>query len=165
MKVMLKNAELQSLYHALKNNLTTVKGPKLIYAVTKNFGILQSNNRRLEQAIQDYPEFVEFQKEQLELIKQYAATKEDGSLKTQDLPNGQTGFEIPKTVVKEFNEKNDELREKYKKAIEEREQQAKEYEELLEQEVELDFHPITEDCFSHPELSGEVVGLLSVFVE
>lgn len=118
------------------NKLTGLTGVSFSYAVAKNLNILKPEIESLQEAVKFSPEFKEFDEKRIALAIKYAKKNEVGQPATE---NGAYILEDQEAFNKEFTP----LKEEYKEALDKREEQLKEYEELLKKETKLELHKIS----------------------
>jgi hypothetical protein len=108
------------------------------YAVSKNKRIAETEVKIVEEIRNSFkiPEGIhKFNDERLELCKSFANKDESGEPKVID-----SRFDISEEKKDEFETAISNLRENYKEDFDKQEQTNKEFQELLEEEIEIDFH-------------------------
>jgi len=120
---------LHNAIHALEGKVFNVK---FSYFIAKNKVAMRDEITALEEARKVSDEYKKYDTERATLAQQYSDKNEDGSAKIQG-----NSFVIT-TNAELFQEDLEGLRVKYKDAIEEYETMMKDFEELLNQEVEYD---------------------------
>ncbi len=131
---------------------------KFSYAVAKNIVLIKREVDVLSEAIKPDKEFMEYEKERLELCRVRARKAGDG----EPLLKG-NAFDIED--MEAFNKEFGVLREKYKEAIEHREEQVSGYNKMLEEEVEVKFHKIREEDFPEKISPSELMVMMPLLIE
>jgi hypothetical protein len=121
----MKNNELYQLAQGL-NAVKDLKGVQFAYAVLKNKKIVKDELDILSEAIKASPEFEEFDKKRVDIVKKFAEKDESGEAKVinQFVVTDNSALDAAITPLKE----------EYKKVIEKREKQIEEFNTLLESE-------------------------------
>ncbi len=129
-KINMKNRDVLDLHEAL----TTIEGRrfsvKFGYFVAKNKVVLKNEYSALDEARKASPEFTEFDTKRATLAADNADKDEQGQPKIEN-----NNFIIIEKF-EEFKKALDDLKEEYADAIKEQEQKIKDFEVLLEEEVE-----------------------------
>lgn len=133
----MKKSEALVLYRNL-NQLGGLTGVRFSYAIAKNVNLLKGEIESLDKAMEPAKEFMEFEKERVELVEKYAEKDENGKPKKEVAPNGSQQY-VMNTGEKKFQKEFDELKKKHKDAVEAREKQIEEYTKLLS--TDSDFVP------------------------
>ncbi len=138
----LKRVEVLKMFNVMKE-LTDKEDTFFIHAVIKNERLLDPEIKGIEESnktnVEGYEDYI---KERNGLILKYADLNEDGNVKIV----GQ-GFLLKEDLVDEGNKAFKELDEKYKDTLEKRIEEEKQFNELLEEEVEIELQQITLDHF------------------
>jgi len=129
------NNDLLNLYQAL-SNLKGLSGVKFCYGIVKNINLLKPEVEAIQKTIEPKEDFQKYEKERIELAQKHAKKKEDG---TPIIEGNRYVLENQKEFEKEFEK----LRNKHKKALEEREKQIKEYENLLKEEANIKLYKVS----------------------
>jgi hypothetical protein len=137
----MKNWELLNLYQVL-SSASDLRGVKFSYFVVKNLGLLEREIKNLSESVKASKEYAEFEDKRIDLAKKHAEKNEKGEPKTKE-ENGKNVFDIKN--IDKFNKEFDALKKKYSKALDEREKQIKEYNELIEQDNDITLHKIKLD--------------------
>jgi seryl-tRNA synthetase len=126
----MKKRDLLSLYNAL----TMVEGRqfsvKFSYFIAKNKVLLKNEITALEEARKPDPKFVEFDTKRATMAHDMADKDEKGQAKVEN-----NNFIIIEKV-NEFKKALDELKEKNSKVIKDQEQSIKDFEDILDEDVE-----------------------------
>ena len=127
-----KKKELFDLYNSLRA-VGNLSGPRFVYVVARNLAFLKDEVMSLQRAIKSDESFVAYEKERVELAKKHAL-KKDGQPVTYS-ENGLERFKIEDQ--KSFNIALEELKDKYKEAIDNKLKQEKDFEIMLDEEAEI----------------------------
>ena len=136
-ELLLLNQGLQKVLH--------LSGVKFAYAINRNLDILKPEMEALEKAAKPSEDYLKFDAERIELVEKYAEKDEKGKAKQVPMATNpqQTEYVIEEGKQKELDKEFGKLKEKHKEAIEAREKQVKEYNELLKTETtKLEFHKV-----------------------
>ena len=127
----MKNRDLLNLYKAL----TTIEGRRLTikfsYFVAKNKIALKNKLKIFESVKKPTPEFIEYDAKRAKLAYDFSDKTEDGKPKIEN-----NNFIIIERVD-EFKTEIDKIKKEYKDAIKDQEQKVKEFESVLDNEVEF----------------------------
>jgi len=133
----MKNKDIAKLISGI-NNVGSLKGVKFAYAMAKNRKKLDSELETLKEANKLSDEFIKQDEKRVELAKKFADKDEKGNPKTKEVPGGSSYlFNGSIEPSKEFEDALKDLRNTdsdYKKAVEDRESQEKEFTDLLNKE-------------------------------
>lgn len=113
-----------------------LKGVKFGYARAKNKKLILAELELLDASIKEPVKFSEYDKERVELCKKYCKKDEKGNPVIKD----QTYVGLKENI--KFMDELKKLQEDFKEVIDERNKQKQEYEKLLDEEIELNFHKI-----------------------
>ena len=128
----MKNKELLAIQARL--NSIEITNATIKCAVVKNKRLLEQEIKDLRVCLAPTKKWEAFQKEYVELVKKHAKKDEKGK------PIIENNFiYVDPSQMEEFNKELAELKEEHKEAHEERERQQKDYEDLLEKEVDPKF--------------------------
>jgi hypothetical protein len=125
------------LYRSL-NQLGSLQGVKFAYAVSRNIDLIKPELEALEKVSAPSKEYLEFEKTRVALVEKYAVKGEDGKF---IMKNNE--YEIPKEKQEELNTEFGKLREENKELFEARENQIKEYNDLLKEESKIELYKVT----------------------
>jgi antirestriction protein len=115
-----------------------LKGVKFAYILSKNKAVIEPELNAVREASKVADNFNEFEKERIELNEKYAVKDKDGKPVIKE-----ENYQISDKVA--FDKELNKLKEKHKEAIEERENQVKEVDELQKEEIELELREIPLD--------------------
>ena len=134
MKITKSRKEFINLYQML-GYLGELTGARFTYTISKNKEILKNVVEEIQKKAEMHDNYREYEKERVELNEKYTKRDKDGNPEVKD----------KNYVIKDkakFDEEVEKLKEKHKEAIEEREQQRKDVEELANKEITLDLKTI-----------------------
>ena len=134
MKITKRRKEFINLYQML-GYLGELTGARFTYTISKNKEILKNVVEEIQKKAEMHDNYREYEKERVELNEKYTKRDKDGNPEVKD----------KNYVIKDkakFDEEVEKLKEKHKEAIEEREQQRKDVEELANKEITLDLKTI-----------------------
>lgn len=134
MKITKSRKEFINLYQML-GYLGELTGARFTYTISKNKEILKNVVEEIQKKAEMHDNYREYEKERVELNEKYTKRDKDGNPEIKDKNY------VIKDKVK-FDEEVEKLKKKHKDAIEEREQQRKEVEELANKEITLDLKTI-----------------------
>lgn len=134
----MKNKKIVELF----NNLSALnlKGVKFAYAVARNISILKPHVESLQKAQEPTEEYKKFDSERVELAQKHAKKDEAGEPVTEVVSPDVTRYVFDD--MSGFEKDFEKLKKTHAKAIEERETQVKEYNELLEKDVPVELHKV-----------------------
>lgn len=133
----MKKKDLFELLHGLKA-VEHFCGVRFAIAVDENYRNILPKCQSIEKGILPSPEYTEYDKKRLVVITQFCNKNEDGSLKTSG-----DSYDIPASVMAEFNTALAPINEECKEVIEARKEQAAIYAEVLEEEIDIELSMIT----------------------
>jgi len=134
MKITKSRKEFINLYQML-GYLGELTGARFTYTISKNKEVLKNVVEEIQKTAEMHDNYREYEKERVELNEKYTKRDKDGNPEVKD----------KNYVIKDkakFEEEVEKLKEKHKDAIEEREQQRKDVEELANKEITLDLKTI-----------------------
>lgn len=134
MKITKSRKEFINLYQML-GYLGELTGARFTYTISKNKEILKNVVEEIQKKAEMHDNYREYEKERVELNEKHTKRDKDGNPEIKD-----KNYVIKDNV--KFDEEVEKLKEKHKDAIEEREQQRKEVEELANKEITLDLKTI-----------------------
>jgi len=134
MKITKSRKEFINLYQML-GYLGELTGARFTYTISKNKEVLKNVVEEIQKKAEMHDNYREYEKERVELNEKYTKRDKDGNPEIKDKNY------VIKDKVK-FEEEVEKLKEKHKEAIEEREQQRKDVEELANKEITLDLKTI-----------------------
>ncbi len=118
-----------SIYNKL-GNLGDLRGAKFSYTITKIKDAIEPQLKKVREMAVMSEEYKEFDKKRIELNESHAKKDKKGEIETKD------GRYVIADQAK-FDKEVESLKKKYDKAIKEREQQAKDVEAFLKEEITL----------------------------
>lgn len=112
----------------------SLRGVKFAYAVAKNRDCVMREVRPLQQSIEPSKEIAEYEEERVKLCLVHCQKDEGGK------PLIQNGVYVGVNGNPEFEKALEELKEKFQEALDKQEKDKAEYDRLLDEEVEIEFH-------------------------
>jgi len=152
--------DILDLYNGLQA-VSNLPGAKWAYAVARNITKLRPEIEALQKAFTAGKEFLDYNKKRMDLAKKYAV-KVDGKPKT--IKVGSTEEYLIDDEAK-FNRELDKLKKKYKKAIEERQKEVDDFNEILKEEIEIDLYMINSDYIPEGITPAQVSAIMPVIDE
>ena len=126
-------SELFELYVGLKS-ITNLKGVKFNHAIARNINKIEPEIKALQKSLEASDEFNEYEKKRVELAKEHAKKVDGEPL----LENNRYIMEDKEAFDKAFEE----FKLDYTEVIEAREKQAEDYNELLEEDTDIELYKI-----------------------
>jgi pyruvate-formate lyase len=130
MQIKKTREEFLNLYQTL-SQLGNLKGVKFAYIIAKNKEVIKPELVAIQEAGKMKDNYKEYDKERVELNEKYALKEKDGKPVIKD-----ENYQIKDKET--FEKALKELQEKHKEAIDEREAQIKEVNDLVKEEIEMD---------------------------
>lgn len=149
--------EVLALFNGL-NKVGSLVGVKFAYGVSKNLSKLKPEVEALEKSLEAPETYKSFDDARLELAKSHAVRDEDGNPTVKN-----SNFVL--LNESKFEAELEELKKEHKDAVDAREIQLKEYEELLKTDVSLDLHKIKLDDVPAEITTAEMFGILPIIEE
>jgi len=134
--------EILELYNKLKG-LGDLKGVKFSYAVAKNISLLEREVKIIQESIKPSPEYSEYQQKRASIAKENSKKDENGKAITFIDENESVNYAI--ADQSKFDKEIEALQKKYKKSLDERDGQIKEFNELIETDTKIELHKIDID--------------------
>lgn len=125
-----------TLYRKL-DYLGALKGAKFAFTISRNKQMIKPMVNKVNELAKMSELFKEFDKKRVEINEKYATKDENGKSIMKD-----ERFEIPEDKKEDFEKEIEALKEEYKEAIKEREEQKNNVEAYLKEETELELKPI-----------------------
>lgn len=125
-----------TLYRKL-DYLGALKGAKFTFTITRNKQAIKPMVKKVNELATMSDSYKEFDLKRVEINNKYAEKDESGKAKMQD-----ERFVIPEDKKEDFEKEIEALKEEYKEAIKEREEQKNNVEAYLKEETELELKPI-----------------------
>jgi uncharacterized protein YcgL (UPF0745 family) len=104
------------------------------FNIIKNKKKVEERVEELQEAIKPNAEYLQYDKERIELLKT-ASTKEDGTIGTKNIGNGNIEYLIIPEKKGEFDKKLAKLQKKYKDSLDKQDEKQKEIIDFLDTEV------------------------------
>jgi len=156
----MKKQNVLNLWNGL-HAVSGLKGAKWAYAVAKNINNLKSEIEALQKSIAPSKEFSEYNNKRLALAQKHAIKKEG---KPQTVKIGNTEEYLIKDKNK-FNKELKPLQKEYKKALDERDKQMKDFEEILKEEIKIDLYMVDSDNIPEEITPAQVTAVMPVIRE
>lgn len=152
---------LNVLFNRLSGQKTNVQ---FHYTVAKNKRLLVPELECLQEARVPSEEFTSYQKERIDLCKEYCKKDEDGTpiVLDPDTPTSRFDFEEDQKEILDNAMKP--IAEKYKNVIEEQDKKEKDFFDLLKEEVDIPFN-LFKLKYMPEEIIGEDVEILFDLIE
>jgi len=147
------NQKVLNLYVALQQ--INVKGAKFNYCIARNMGKIKPIIEAVKKADEHSEDYRKYDTARIELAKQHADKDDKGEPK-------ESGGHFIIINQLNFDKELEKLREKHKKAIEDREKQEKEIKELLEQEAEIEFHKLKESDIPEDLTTKQLTSIIDI---
>lgn len=158
-KIMTKQ-EVLSLFNGLQA-VSEFPGAKWAYGVAKNLAILKPEIEALQKAYSASEEFMAYESQRLELAQKYSV-KENGNPKTIKTGGGEEYIIADRD---KFSQELKKLQKKHKRAIEERQKQIGDFNEILKEEVEIDFYMISPDYIPEEITPAQLSAIMPIISE
>jgi len=163
----LKKSEIQRLYVGLINcaNLT---GAKFVYAVNRNRKKLEPSIESLDKAREFSEAYQEFDDARIALCEEFADLDKDGKpKKVITNPITQSYQFVVNEKAVEFEKAFGKLKvsKKHKEAVEARDKQLKEVEDLLEEKEKVELHLVDLDKVPDEITSDQMAGIFEIIKE
>jgi hypothetical protein len=135
------------------HNVSRLGGARFAYAVARNLSKLNSEVESIAAAFDAHENFIAYDKERAEVAATFAEKNPDGSPKLE----GQRYIVTDEDALAKALEP---VKEKHKAAIEEREKQIKDFEELLKEEVEIDIYMVNQIFLPETITADQISGII-----
>jgi len=152
----MKRKELFQLKQALES-VSTLKGVKFAYSIAKNLQEVNNEIEAVNKAMAPSEEFMKYEKERIKLNEECAEKTEDGNPKVEN-----NNYVISPRNSGDYEKRMEELKKKHKKVLSERDEQIKEYQAHLEEDVDITLHKIQEDNLPSDITAEQISGILQV---
>ena len=150
----MKKKDVIGLYQGL-NNVGLLKGARFTYAVARNLAELKVEIEALQKSVEPSKQYLEYDEKRVELAKKYAKKNEAGEavLENRDyVLEDKEGFNAAIVI----------LQEEYKQALEEREQQVKEYEKTLDDDIDVKLYMLSPDSLPDDITAQQTFSIISI---
>ena len=149
-----------NLYSGLQA-VSGLPGAKWAYGVARNMAKLRPEIEALQKAYVPSEEFIEYEKERVKLAQKHSV-KEKGESKKIKVGANEEYLIGDKDKFKQELVK---LRKKYKKIIDKEQKQLDDFNEILKEEVEIDFYLIFSDYIPEEITPAQVSAIMPVISE
>lgn len=149
----------------LFQNLQSVgnlSGPRFVYVIAKNISILKDEIKALNEAQKPTDEFMEFDKERVELAKQFAAKDKDGKPRT-FMDGNQSKFVIED--IDAFEKAAKKLKKEHKEAVEAREKQMEDFNKIMEEEIDIHLYGLNQEDLPEDITARQLSGIFLLMNE
>ena len=150
-----KKKELFDLYNAL-HSVGNLSGPRFVYVVARNIAYLKDEVNSLQKSLKSDDAFVEYEKERVELAKKYSLKKDGQPVKYTE--NGMERFTIEDQVA--FDKALSELKTKHQEAIDNRINQERVFETMLEEDTELFLFELKKEDLPEDITADQLSGII-----
>ena len=143
---------------ALQAGLAAVgklQGVNFAYDVAKNSQIIKHELMALQEAVKPSDKFIEFDQKRIELCREHAEKDEKGGSII-------VGSEFSIKDKQAFDADLANLRDEFRDVQDARENQIKEYEQLLEEPCDLNFHKVSKDDLPENITAEQMLGIIEI---
>ena len=148
----MKKKELFELYHGLKS-VEKFSGVKFAYAVAKNLRNIEPLLKEIEKDYLPSKEFLEFEEERLQIAKTFSNEQDNNMIW------------VPKENIEEFSKLLEPIIEKYKDVINQKEINDREYQKIIEEEIEISLYKIHIDNLPNDINAEQIQSIMSIIME
>lgn len=141
--------------------VSNLPGAKWAYAVARNIAKLKGEVEALQKAYSADKDFMTYEKQRLELAQKYSV-KEKGNPKTVKVGGNEEFLIADKD---KFNQKLKKLQKEHKKAIDERQKQVDDFNEILKEKIEIDLYMIDSDYIPEGITPAQVSAIMPIISE
>lgn len=163
----MKNYDMFVLADQLAQNLErlkSLKGAKFTYGILKNIDTLEKEVKFIAETAKPTEEFNTYEKARITLCETHAKKDDKGEILKKEVPGtGQFEYDID-TTSKEWVDAIDVMKETYKEVIANRDEQLKQYNELLSADCEIVFTLIKLDDVPN-EISMDLMKIIKPFIK
>ena len=164
----MKNYDLFVLAEQLANNidrLKALKGAKFTYGILKNIEILEKEVKMIMETSKPTDDFLAYDKTRVALCEQFCAKDEKGEMVKKENPNNPGQFEYDIDVEsQEWKDAIVKMKEENKDVLEARDEQIKQYNELLQSEFEVELYKVKLDDVPN-DISMDLMKIIKPFVK
>lgn len=162
----MKNYELFEIGQHIGNvlpSLEKIKGAKFHYALLKNIDLLQKELNLIQTKAKPSDSFTEYEKARVALCEKHAGKNDKGEPNKRDIGNGQTEYAID-TESEAWKNDIDKLKAEHQTAITERDEQIKQYNDMLDLDADIKFHLLSLEDIPN-EVDGEQMRALKHWIK
>jgi Fe2+ transport system protein B len=153
-----------SLYNVLSDKkLQSLTGVKFAYAVSKNLSLLQPEIDALKKALESKEDYNKYEEARIELAKKHAKKDEKGKEVTTLGKNGQEEYVMEDMSI--FEKAFKALKEEHKEAIDARDEQIKEQNELLKTDSTIELHKVSLSDVPQDITVGQMQGISAMVTD
>ena len=157
MKVKVSKDKLVQMWNALSEIGKGKTKVKFSYAVARNKSIIEPEIKALTEAQKLVPEYQEYDTERLKMCREMAKKDENGAPKM-------LGVEFDIEDREAFDKKVEKLQKKHKKVIDEQKLRIDQFNELIKEEIEIDFYTIKAE-FLPEDIEANYLELMMDFID
>ncbi len=146
-----------SRYLGVFRELSNIKtGFKFAYVVAKNTRLVQQELDHIQKALAPSPEYQQYEQERMSLCARLSLSEKGQPIIVNN------NFRIDPTKKDEFDNQIKEIQEKYKIEIEHQQKKIEEFNETLEETMDLDLHKIKKSYFPDEIIGNYVLTLFDL---
>lgn len=153
----MKRLKLVELFQGLQE-VKPLKGVKFSYGVVKNINIIKPEIEALQKSMEMSEEFQKYEEERIALARKHATKDEKGMPMTKANSFVIADMEAWKKDFDELNEVNKEI-------VSAREEQIKEYNKLLEEDITVELYKIKMEDVPQDITTGQLEGIFPIIEE
>lgn len=157
----MKNKDILTLNEALKS--LNLKGAKFAYVVARNIEVLKPEITALVEAAKQSDEYKEYEAKRVEICKEHAEKDENNEPVL--INKGTVSEEYKIADQKSFEASLKKLNDENKEVIRAREKQIEEFNSLLEENKDINFHKVSLKDVPDEITSQEMASIISIIEE
>jgi len=161
----MKNIEILQMNDIINNNinkLSILKGKKISIVILNNLKLIKSEVEKINSYTQPSEDFLEYENKRIDLCNNFTKKNEDGTIVEKLNNNGQQEFDINVEDPLWINAIS-ELKSEYTNTLNNREEQIKKYNDVLNTESDIVFEKL-EISDLPDDISLEVLSILQFFI-
>lgn len=152
--MLVKNKQILQMQNTITQVATKDIGSvKFRWGISRNVDIINRESEAIEKFRKPSDKFVEFERKREETVQKFAEMDETGQYRVDDRFRQ---YIVAPEKRDDLEKALDPLREEFKDAIEDREEQLRDFNELLEEETEVDFYRVDTDYIPEQLLAIEM---------
>jgi len=162
----MKNYDLFVLTEQLAQNierLKALKGAKFTYGILKNIELLEKEVKSLVEVSKPAEAFLSYDKDRVDLCVKFCKKDENGELLKKDSGNGQAEYDID-INSEEWKDAITKLKETHSQALSDRDEQMKQYNELLDSELSIELNLISLNDVPN-DISLDLMKIIKPFIK
>jgi len=153
----MKNKDLFRLYQGL-NDVSYFNGVKFAYSVVKNKKLIEAEIKTFEEVIKPTEEFQKYEQKRVETCEKYCERQEDGKPVVEN-----NAYKIIDKIS--FDKELEQLKTDSQEMLDYREQQLKEYNELLDEDTKLELVKVSVDNLPNGITSSQIESIYEIIDE